>query len=260
MRRLRRLGQKRSLRWTEGVCVLEGPDLIDAALDAGAEFEGIYLDATRESPALRVLCEKAEALGVRVFHLGAGVIEKISDAQTPQPILAAVRFVPRGLSDISPRGCVVVLHDLRDPGNAGTVIRTADAAGASAVIFTGQSVDPYNPKTLRATAGSIFHVPLVLHESLRAVTTWFHEAGGTSVAAVVRGGVDHYDAPLGGDVMIVMGNESEGLSPDDVRSCSFSVSIAMSGDNESLNVAMATGLLLFESRRQRLSGGPGPTP
>lgn len=259
MRRLRRLGQKRSLRWTEGVCVLEGPDLIESALDAGVEFEGIYLDASRETPALRSLCATAESRGVRVFQLGYGVIEKVSDAQSPQPILAAVRFVPRGLADLSPRGCVIVLHDLRDPGNAGTVIRTADAAGASAVILTGQSVDPYNPKTLRATAGSIFHVPVVLHESLTDVTAWFHAAGGTSAAAVVRGGLDYYAAPLGADIMIVMGNESEGLSPADVSACSFSVSIAMSGENESLNVAMATGLLLFESRRQRLSGGPVPT-
>lgn len=259
MRRLRRLVQKKALRWSEGVCVLEGPDLVDAALRAQVEFEGLYLDVERSDTHTLALAERAESQGVRVFALSPGVLEKISDAQSPQPVIAAVRFVPRTLMDISLHGCVLIAHDVRDPGNVGTMIRTADAAGATAVILSGHSVDPYNPKTLRATAGSIFHVPVVLHHDLAEVLEACHRSGRRSFAAVVRGGVDHYRAPLGGDVALVLGNESEGLDDAEISLCTDTVSISMVGANESLNVAVAASLLVFEAFHQRGSGQPAST-
>ena len=161
MRRLRRLVNKRSLRWSEGVCVLEGPDLIDAALEAGVEFEAIYVDVAEQSSETVARRSTPSAVArrasLRTCDRGARKDRRRADPST----VARDRSTPdcrfRGMV-VS--GLVLVLHDVRDPGNAGTIIRSADAAGVSAVIFSGQSVDPFNPKALRASAGSVFHVPV----------------------------------------------------------------------------------------------------
>ena len=151
MRRLRRLVRKRAERWDEGVCVIEGPDLIEAALDSGVDFEALYVDAASvDDVTVVAVIERARRAGVGVFCLDTGVLENVADAKTPQPLIAAVHFRVVTLSDIDASGLVLVLDNVRDPGNAGTIIRSADAAGAVAVVLTGDSVDPFNPKTLRA--------------------------------------------------------------------------------------------------------------
>ncbi|CAB4877413.1 unannotated protein [freshwater metagenome] len=241
---------KRSLRWSEGVCVLEGPDLIDAALVAGVEFEGVFVanDATTK---FQSLVDRLEDAGVRVFALEPGVIEKIADATTPQPILGSVRMPMATLSEISPVGTVIVLHAVRDPGNVGTVIRSADASGATVVILTGHSVDPFNPKTLRATAGSIFHLPVVVCESLEEAMTWFHRDGAPSYATVVRGGENLDEIALPANHLFLLGTEAEGLSESEVALATHGVTIPMSGKAESLNVSIAAALTLFAGQRAR---------
>ena len=243
------------------MCVVEGPDLVRAALDAGQEFEGVFVDASHVNDAeIAALMLFAHARGVRSYLLAPGVLERIADAQSPQPVLAAVRFLPPSLESLSPRGVVVVMHDVRDPGNAGTVVRTADAAGASAVIVSGDSVDPYNPKTLRATAGSIFHVPVAVVRDLREVTRWFHEGGGRCFATVVTGGTSFHQASLLGSVMVVIGNEGDGLDDATVALCDERLTIPMVGRNESLNLSMAAGLILFEALRQRAQASGDTAP
>jgi TrmH family RNA methyltransferase len=241
---------KRSLRWSEGVCVLEGPDLIDAALGAGVEFEGVYVanDATSKFEAL---INRLEDAGIRVFSLEPGVIEKIADATTPQPLVASVRMPMSVLGDLEPVGTVIVLHEVRDPGNVGTIIRSADAAGATAVILTGHSVDPFNPKTLRATAGSIFHLPVVVCESLQETLAWFHRDGGISYATMVRGGQNLDELSLPENHLFVLGNEAEGLSDEESALATYGVTIPMTGKAESLNVSIAAALTLFAGQRAR---------
>ncbi len=241
---------KRSLRWSEGVCVLEGPDLIEAALAAGIEFEGVYV-ANEATSKFLTLVTRLEDAGVRVFSLESGVIEKIADATTPQPIIASIRMPVAHLEDIEPAGTVIVLHEVRDPGNVGTIIRSADASGASAVVLTGHSVDPFNPKTLRATAGSIFHLPVVLCESLEEVLAWFHRGGGVSYATVVRGGENLDEIALPANHLFVLGNEAEGLSETESALATYGVTIPMSGKAESLNVSIAAALTLFAGQRAR---------
>jgi TrmH family RNA methyltransferase len=261
VRRLRRLVQKRSLRWSEGVCVLEGPDLVQAALESGAQFEAIYVDANEmSSPGVVALTNKANDLGVRVFALENGVLAKVADAQTPQPVLAAVRFASKDVESIACQGLILVVHDLKDPGNAGTIIRSADAAGTSAVIFTGQSVDPYNPKTLRATAGSIFHLDVCV-AALDATLAHFSGLGAQTLATVVRGGTSHRDVNYTIATVVVIGNEAEGLSEDVIAKCDRSISIPMAGRSESLNAGVAASLIAFEALWQRGNAvTPPPTP
>jgi TrmH family RNA methyltransferase len=260
VRRLRRLIQKRSLRWSEGVCVLEGPDLVGAALAAGVEFEAIYVDEdSAVDRALMELASRAHDLGVRVFSLGPGVLERVADAQTPQPVLAAIRFHVTAIDSLLTDGLVLVLHDVRDPGNAGTIIRSADAAGVSAVVFTGQSVDPFNPKTLRATAGSIFHLPIAVG-SLVETLAHFHEAGAGSYATVVRGGARHRDVDFTKPTVVVIGNEAVGLDDESIVRCQEKISIPMNGRSESLNAGVAASIIAFEALHQREDVTPTPRP
>jgi len=251
VRRLRRLIQKRSLRWSEGACVIEGPDLVFAALESGAAFEAIYLDAGEaSSPALTALVQRASDLGVRLFTLEPGVLAKVADARTPQPVLASVRFAPREVAAVACEGLILVAHDLKDPGNAGTIIRSADAAGVTAVIFTGQSVDPYNPKTLRATAGSIFHLDVCV-APLEATLTHFAGLGAQTFATVVRGTTSYRDVSFLTPTVVVIGNEADGLSADEIAACERSITIPMAGQSESLNAGVAASLIAFEALWQR---------
>ena len=173
-----------------------------------------------------------------------------------------MRFRSPSLQELDASGLIIVLHDVRDPGNVGTIIRTADAAGATAVVLTGECVDPYNPKTLRATAGSIFHVPVVLESELSSALAWFRANGGETFATLVRGGSPMREADLSTDAMIVFGNESAGLYNNDSAKCSRTLSIEMVGQSESLNVAVAVGVVAFaayDQRRRRANDDQGPT-
>lgn len=251
VRRLRRLLQKRSERWSEGVFVIEGPDLVSAALDAQENFEAIFIDeAAAQIPEIESLCIRASNDGVRIFSLASGVLEKVADAQTPQPILAAVHMRPSALSDLSKSGFVLISHDIRDPGNAGTLIRSADASGAMAVIMTGQSVDPYNPKTLRATAGSLFRIPVILADLDESISH-LKKVGFRVWATVVRGGESSRKVDLTVPTAVVIGNEARGLSSDESALCDGMLTIPMAGGAESLNAGVAGSLLAFEALYQR---------
>lgn len=262
MRRLRRLIQKRSLRWSEGVCVLEGPDLIDAALESDVEFEAIFVDAdASESAKVATLIGHAARRGVRVFTLQHSVLESVADVKTPQPVVASVRFRVAGVQDIVKPGLVLILHDVRDPGNVGTIIRSADAAGVSGVVLTGNSVDPFNPKTLRATAGSVFHLPVVV-ASLEMTLSHFAIAGVRIYGTVVRGGTPHRSVDLSRPCAVVIGNEADGLDAAVIAQCDEVISITMDGRNESLNAGVAASLIAFESLWQRQGMGydtPAPS-
>jgi TrmH family RNA methyltransferase len=141
------------------------------------------------------------------------------------------------------------------------LIRSADAAGATGVVFTGQSVDPFNPKTLRATAGSIFHVP-VAAGSLDATLDSFVSRGATTLATVVRGGVNHRLVDYSQPTVVVIGNEANGLDEVSVALCDGTITIEMSGESESLNAGVAGSLVAFEALWQRqdtTSAPPSPS-
>lgn len=231
-----------------------------SALAADIEFEAIYVDSAHASDRQsRELYELATRHGVRVFSLAPGALERVADAATPQPILAAVRFRVAEVESIPCHGLVLVLHDVRDPGNAGTLIRSADASGATAVVFTGHSVDPFNPKTLRATAGSIFHLPLAVADLAETLHS-FASRGAASYATVVRGGVDHRLIDYRAATVVVIGNEAEGLDEQSIALCGEALSIAMAGSSESLNAGVAGSLIAFEAMWQRQSTTTKPPP
>ena len=240
------------MRRDEGVFVAEGAKLVTAAFDAGAQVEGVYVAADALGvPALGPVLERAGAAGVRVHELAPGVVERVADTVTPQPVLAVVRTPEADLGRLAGAGFVVVCVDVRDPGNTGAVIRLADAAGADGVVCCEGTADPFNPKTVRASAGSVLHLPVVVGGDAVATLATLGEAGLQRVAAVVRGGTPYTELDLGGRVALVLGNEAAGLSDAVAGQVDAGVTIPMGGRTESLNVAMAAAVLCFEVRRHR---------
>ena len=195
----------------------------------------------------------ALAAGARVHELAPGVIERVASTATPQPVLAV--FPALDVPDVPAEAkLVVVLADVRDPGNAGTVLRTADAAGVGAVVVCAGAVDPYNPKTVRASAGSLFHVPVVLGEDTATVLRRLGLAGYRRLGTAAHGGEDYAAVDWTVRTAIVLGNEAWGL-PDGLE-LDGSVGIPMAGRAESLNVGMACAVLCFEALRQHRSTMP----
>lgn len=179
-----------------------------------------------------------------VLELADGVLERVASTEHPQPNLAVVRMPvePPALGEL---GFLLVADALSDPGNLGTILRSSEAAGVDAVVLTPGSVDPFNPKSVRASAGAIFHVPVVT-----ATLADVRAAGATLVGTSSRQGAPHTEADWNGRVAIVMGSEAHGL-PDDAPVDRW-VRIEHHGRAESLNVAMAATLLVFEAARRRI--------
>ncbi len=252
------------MRWAEHAFVAEGAELIRCALDAGAPIESVYVaPAGAEDRATQEVCRRATAAGARVFPLAAGVLERVADTVTPQPVLAVLPMLdepPAGADVWSARAgsLIVVLVDVRDPGNAGTVLRAADASGSTAVIYAGDSVDPYNPKTVRSSAGSLFHVPLAVRADPTELSAELSAAGFRTLAAVVGHGEDYAALDWSVPTALFLGNESAGLDPTLRARLGGALVIPMAGRAESLNVGVAGAVICFEAFRQRRGGGPGP--
>lgn len=239
--------------------MLEGPDLVAAALESPIEFEAIYLDADQaNSETSTALTRRAAERGVRVFALAPGVLARVADAATPQPVLAAVRLPLVELEEIACEGLILVLHDVRDPGNAGTLIRSAEAAGCTGVVFTGHAVDPVNPKTLRASTGAIFRVPVAVSTFEETVSS-FVGRGATVLATVVAGGGSLRRIDFTRPTLVVIGNEADGLDAETLALCDGAITIEMVGASESLNAGVAGSLIAFEAFWRR-EGTEDPSP
>lgn len=240
--------------------VAEGAKVLGEALRAGAAVESVYLEPGA-GPAELALAARCHDAGARVFDLEPGVLARVAGTVTPQPILAVVAAPATALAgvvDADPR-LVVVCVEVRDPGNAGTVLRSADAAGAGAVVACDGSVDLFQPKTVRASAGAVFHVPVVNGGAADEVLAALGGAGLRRLGAAARGGVDYVEADLAGPTALVLGNEAHGLPSDLFEHLDGLVTIPLAGGAESLNVGMAAAVLCFEAARQRrapVAAGP----
>lgn len=247
VQRARRLLARAATRRAENAFVVEGAKLVGEALDAGVPLEGLYL----APGAAGDVVDRAVGAGVRVFDLAPGVLERMTDTVTPQPVLAIARMTPRPLGDLEGRFPILVCVEVRDPGNLGTVLRSAEAAGAGGVVCCDGTVDVYNPKCVRASAGSLFHVPLVAGGEPAAVLDTLAGWGLVRLATAATGGIPYDQADLGGPVALILGNEAHGLPAAIDAAVDARVTIPMTGRAESLNVGMAAAILCFEAARQR---------
>jgi TrmH family RNA methyltransferase len=232
--------------------VAEGAKVLGEALAAGAAVESVfYAPGTERSPSDDAVLEQAHARGVRVFPLAPGVLERIADTVSPQGVLGVVAAIDTGIEALGAIDLVVVLEDVRDPGNVGAIVRSADASGADAVICLSGTADLYNPKVVRASAGSLFHLPIVTEADPDRVIEFLHRRGSALLATGREGGLDYALDPWPEATALVLGNEANGVSGAMRDRCDGAISIPIAGAAESLNVAMAATVLLFEAARRR---------
>jgi TrmH family RNA methyltransferase len=264
VRRIRRLLAQRSARRSEGAFVVEGANVLGAALDGEADIEAFFAAPEAEAECPELL-DRARRRGIPVHRLEPGVLERVAGTVTPQPVLAVARQRSVALADVTtgqgsePR-LLVVGVDVRDPGNAGTLVRSTEAAGAHGVIFCRGSVDVTNPKTVRASAGALFHVPVVEGCDPQEVLGVLGDLGLKRIAAVAHDGERPDRVDLDRPLALVLGNEAHGLPADVLDRVDIRVTIPMPGRAESLNLGMAASILLYEARRQRAPGGAGVSP
>ena len=227
---------------------MEGPTVVREALESGVEVREVFLAEDLEGHGLE---SALEATGVPTSIVGSDVIGALSETVTPQGVVAVVADPSVGLDALVGVDLCLVLADVRDPGNAGTLVRTAAAAGAGAVIFGAGSVDPLHPKVVRSAAGALFRVPLVRRAPLAEVASTLRSGGTSLIGAAADAGTDMYSFDLTGPVAIVLGNEAWGLPEAAERLLDERIGIPMPGPVESLNVSSAGAVLLFEVLRQR---------
>lgn len=196
----------------------------------------------------------ASAAGVRVVEVATGSLAQVTSPVSPQPV-AALAAIPAPAMREELRGLLLVLVGVADPGNAGTLIRVAEAAGVSAVVSCADAVDFWNPKCIRASAGSAFRVPLRDAGSLADCMAELRAAEMTVFACAAGAATTHDHTDLRGNVAILLGNEAHGLTPETVALADRVLSIPMAGAVESLNVAMTGTIIAFEASRQRRAAG-----
>ncbi len=250
---------KRSARQETGLFLLEGPQ---AAREALAYRPDTVIEMFATPSALERhadLREAASDAGIEVVFTTEAVLDAMADTVTPQGIVAVARQTPTSVRDVfaaSPR-LVAICEEVRDPGNLGTIIRAADAAGADAVILTGRTVDPYNPKVVRATTGSLFHLPIAVGVDLATAVERAHAAGVRVVAADV-GGDDFLAARalLAEPTAWLFGNEARGLDDESLALADLSLRLPIYGSAESLNLATAASVCLYETAFAQRSGAP----
>ncbi|MET0782710.1 TrmH family RNA methyltransferase [Leifsonia flava] len=243
---------KKPARVDSGLFLLEGPQAVAEALTFKPE---LVVDLFATPTALERyddIAQAAEDADIEVEYVTEQVLEAMSDTVTPQGFIAVCRQFPTSVKDIfasEPR-LIAILEEVRDPGNAGTIVRAADAAGADAVIFTGRSVDLYNPKVVRSSTGSIFHLPIAVDVEFEDVRDRARAAGLQILAADIKGDdllAARNEGLLDAPTAWLFGNEARGLPDDKLALADRAVSVPIYGSAESMNLATAASVCLYES-------------
>jgi TrmH family RNA methyltransferase len=241
---------------------VEGHKLLSEALAGGATVQTVYLDPARAGEPERQAAARAEAAtGARVVEVQAGVLDRACDAATPQPVAAIVSAIDVPLDRLRPHQPapapaptptpLLICVGLQDPGNAGTILRIAAGSGAAAVILCAGTVDLYNPKTVRASAGALFHIPISTGPPPAEVLDRAGRDGFRRWGTTARGGHDYTGVDLTAPTALVFGNEAHGIPVGLDDRLDGLLTIPLETRAESLNVASAAAVLCFEAARQR---------
>ena len=252
---IKALAQKKTRDETNSF-MAEGLKLVIDALDLGWTIRTlVYAKAAKGKPAVEQAAARAFAKGALVLEVSEKVLSAITRRDNPQMVVGIFEQRWKKLADLRPAAneTWVALDRVRDPGNLGTIIRTADASGASGVILVGECTDPFSLETVRATMGSVFAMPVV-RASAEEFLAWKKTAGARVVATHLAGAVDYRTIDYRKKpVVLLMGNEQSGL-PENLASAADALArIPQAGRADSLNLAVATGVMLFEARRHLLS-------
>ncbi|MEZ5872876.1 MAG: RNA methyltransferase [Nitratireductor sp.] len=238
-----------------GRFIAEGLKLVTDALDGGWPVHiVVFAKKMSSNPAVQAAAARARAHGALILEASEKVLSVISRRDNPQMVIGVFGQRWTRPEAISPRGedLWIALDRVRDPGNLGTIIRTADCAGAKGIILVGETTDPYSIEAVRATMGSLFHVP-VARMSTDSFLQWRKSWPGLVAGTHLEGAVDYRSIDYSGKpVLLLMGNEQQGLPPALAETCDRLCLIPMAGQADSLNLAVATGVMVFEIKRHAL--------
>lgn len=247
----RKLGIKK-YRQESRQFIIEGVRFIEEALNSNARIKYCLCSENLERDRIKSLVKSLSERNVEIYHVQGELLDEICDTNTPQGIAAVVEkdeFPPEEI--LKSTDFLIVLDRIQDPGNLGTIIRTADAAGAGGVVLSEGTVDPYSPKVLRSTMGSIFHVPVIQFQSTLDSVNRLKEEGFIIYASCLEGSVAYYNEDYQGKTALVIGNEANGIDMSIISTAEKRVLIPMPGRAESLNASVAAGILMFEVARCR---------
>jgi TrmH family RNA methyltransferase len=253
---VRQIATRRRARHREGLYLIEGERALQTAIENQATFHTLLIDTERRDhldPALVHLLEQTNA---RIVTIDAALFQSVSDAETPQPVIAVARIPEQRLPEQAT--AIVALDAVRDPGNLGTIIRTATAAGVDGIALLPGCVDPYNPKTVRASAGAITAIPVA---SVADIAMLKHQCfrdpdSVLAVAADAGGDMDYRQVDWTSPLILVAGSEAHGLREATREAVGTTVRIPMHPGVESLNVSTATAILLYRMMDVRTPVGP----
>lgn len=237
----------RKERDESGLFVAEGLKNVIEGIDTGhAPRILMHGPDAVDHPMLKKAISATLAGRGEVIEVTHDILAKVSRRDNPQAVVAVFRQVFHELADIAPASapCWVALHRVRDPGNLGTIVRTADAAGCGGVILVGECCDPYSVEAVRATMGSIFAIPLI-RATEAEFAGWRAAWPGSVVGTLLSAEVDHRQAAYAKPVIVLMGNEQQGLPPEMAALCDVNVKIPMRGRADSLNLSVATGVMIY---------------
>ena len=243
--------KQKKYRLERQLFLAEGLRTVEEAIGSES-VEQIFYTAIEDERTRRVL-ETAAEKGVALYCVSESVMKKISDTDSPQGIVAVCKMQSVKLESLFATGnMLLVLDRVADPGNVGTMLRTADAAGIGGIVLLKGCVDIYAPKTVRSTMGSLFHVPVFAGADEAQFVKAAKRAGYELLVTSLEGADNLYKADLRGRLAFVMGNEANGVTETLLAEADKRVYIPMAGRAESLNVAMAAGIVMFEALRRKL--------
>nr|WP_211261289.1 RNA methyltransferase [Pseudonocardia acaciae] len=245
-------------RRREGAFVVEGVQPVWRAVEAGWEIETLLVVPEHLPASAEPMVARRRADGTRVAELSAELAARLTDRDRPPGLFAVVRARTSTLGElpVPPDAVFVALHDVGNPGNLGTVIRTADAAGAAGVILLGETTDPFAPAAVKASMGSLFAVPIAA-AGADAFLAWARERAVDVVAASGYAERAHWSVTYRPPLAVLLGSEGEGLPDELLKAADTCVRIPMVGTAESLNLAVAAALMLYETRRTAFPHRPG---
>lgn len=250
--------KQRKYRDAQGMLLAEGVRLVEEVARTDWDIPWCLHTAAAEArPRVQQLLMTLADRGTDVVTVPENTLRRLCDTTTPQGVLAIVKKKDYSLSNLADRArppLWVVLDGVQDPGNAGTIVRTAYAAGCTGVITTYGSVDMLAPKTVRATMGALFHLPVITGLDPTVLLRWFHAQGVQCMATAADAAQCYFEADLTRPLAVVLGNEGRGVSSTVLSAAGENVRIPMHRDAESLNVATAAAVILFEAVRQRWHG------
>lgn len=250
LKQIRKLKDKK-YRDDTNLFLVEGTRFIEEAIDTDFKIKNIFItEESLSNTRINNIVAKQKS-NVKISILTMDLFKSICSTENPQGILAVVKYKESSFNDITENNNFYVFVDkVQDPGNLGTIIRAAHASGASAVILRRGTVDLYNEKTLRGTMGSIFHIPIIYYVDTDYLNELINR-GYTIISSSLNTDVNFYSCNLTKKVVIVVGNEGNGISDEIIKLSNILVKLPMPGGAESLNVGVATGIMLYEIVRQR---------